>query len=55
MLSHVLSQSLTRRHAVGFGGKAAKADDKTKVNWNDVTANARERVGIKQHIIVRFW
>ena len=33
-----------------------KADDSTGVDWNDATANERERVGIVTHIIVRlFW
>ena len=39
----------TRRHVVGFGGKVAEADDPSKADWNDATANERERVGIGTH------
>ena len=43
-LSQDLSQTPTRRHAEGFGGKAAKADDQTGINWIVATANESERV-----------
>ena len=45
-LSHVLSQTPTRRHTAGFGGKMAKTDDQPRINWISVTANTCERVGI---------
>ena len=47
-MSQDLPQTPTRRHAGGFGGKTAKTDDPTGVNWNAVTANARERVGVSK-------
>ena len=46
-LSQDLSQSPTRRREEGFGGKAVEADDQTRTNLNDATANERERVGIR--------
>ena len=45
-LSHVLSQTPTRSHAAGFGGKTAIIDDPTGIGWNGATTNERERVGI---------
>ena len=47
VLSHVLSQTPTRRYAAGFNGKTPKADDPTGVDCNGTTANERKRVGIK--------
>ena len=41
-----LSQTPTRSHAAGFGGKTVKPNSPTGVDWNDTTANGRERVGI---------
>lgn len=37
----------------GFGGKTVKTDDPTGVDWNDATANERERVGIAQGVYPR--
>ena len=31
-----------------------KTDEPTEADWNDAAANERERVGVNQHIIVRF-
>ena len=41
-----MSQTPTRNHAAGFGGKTAKTYKPTDINWNDAAANERERVGI---------
>ena len=45
-LSQGLSQTPTRGHAEGFGGKVDKTDNQTRPNWNGVATNERERVGV---------
>lgn len=52
-LSQGLSQTPTRGHAEGFGGKVDKTDNQTRPNWNGATANERERVGVNHRIDVR--
>ena len=46
VLSQDLSQTPTRNHAAGFGGKTAKTYKPTDVNWNGAAANEREREGV---------
>ena len=43
-----LSQTLTRGHAEGFGGKVDKTDNQARPNRNGATTNERERVGVEQ-------
>lgn len=51
-LSRVMSQTPTRRHATEFGGMAVIIDDLIGVDWNGVTANTCERVGIENSLVM---